>query len=132
VLTTVAALAVPAAPGHAGDASGRALLQDAEKPKKHVEADAVYFGDAAEWKKPAVVDADAVFREIDEYKQILEEKLESSDPKYGVLMSKASRRFSAAVRAAAKEGEYDLVARVGSVHGVDSVPVITQDVIRKL
>ncbi len=36
------------------------------------------------------------------------------------------------IRAAAKDGGYDLVAKTGAVQGVDNVPVITQDVIKKL
>lgn len=105
---------------------------DQEAPKKSVDAEAVYFGDAREWAKPAEVDADAVYAQIEEYKRIVEEKIESSDPKYGVLMTKARKRFLAALRAVAKDAGYDLIARVGSVKGVESVPVVTQDVIAKL
>lgn len=103
-----------------------------EAPRKTVDADAVFFGDAREWSKPAEVDADAVYAQIEEYKRIVEEKIDPSDPKYGVLMSKARKRFLAAVRTVAKDGGYDLVARLGSVQGVAGVPNLTQDVIGKL
>ena len=103
-----------------------------ETPRKTVEADAVFFGDAREWSKPAEVDADAVYAQIEEYKRIVEDKIDPSDPKYGVLMSKARKRFLHAVRTVARDGGYDLVARVGSVQGVENVPNITQDVIGKL
>ncbi len=104
-----------------------------EKPKRSVEAADVYYGDpASEWSKPAEVDADAVFAEIEEFKRIRDEKIEPGDAKYDLLLSKATRRFKAAVRAAAKDGGYDLVAKIGSVKGCDSVPAITQTVISKL
>jgi Skp family chaperone for outer membrane proteins len=103
-----------------------------EEKRKWVDSDGVYYGDAREWEKPAQVDADAVYKEIEEYKTILEEKLEPKDARYGILMSKASRKFLAAVRSAAKAKNYDLVARIGAVHGVDNVPTITRDVIQAL
>lgn len=106
--------------------------KDKEAPKKSVDPDGVVCGDARNWAKPAELDMDAVYREIAEYKEILEKKIEPSDAKYGVLMTKARTRFLDAVRAAAKDGGYDLVAKTGSVKGVENVPVITQDVIKKL
>jgi hypothetical protein len=102
------------------------------EPKKSVDPEAVFYGDARDWKKPAEVDASLVYAEIAEYKQIREEKLQASDARYGVLLSKANKRFKCAVRKAAKDGEYDLVAKIGSVKGVDSVPAITSAVIGKL
>ena len=103
-----------------------------EKPKKSVEAGCVYVGDCRKWEKPAEVDADRVYAKIDEYKEIVEKGLKPGDPKYELLLSKASRRFVCAVKKCAKDGGYDLVARVGSVKGVDSVPDITSDVIANL
>jgi Skp family chaperone for outer membrane proteins len=47
-------------------------------------------------------------------------------------MEKASRRFTGAVRKAARAGRYDLVAKLGSVENVADVPDITQDVIDRL
>jgi len=111
--------------------SGRALAAE-EKPKKSVDAADVYFGDAKTWDKPAEVDANQVYAKIEEYKQILDDGLKPGDAKYELLLSKASKRFSRAVKKAAKDGGYDLVARLGSVKGVDSVPNITSDVIAKL
>jgi len=122
-----------------GPARGVALAEDTkeekkepEKPKKSVAADAVYFGDSREWSKPAEVDPDQVYAKIDEYKEILDKGLKAGDPKYELLMCKASKRFTCAVKKAAKEGTYDLVAKLGAVKGVDSVPDITSDVIAKL
>ncbi len=129
LVLVVGAFAVPAGPS----ACGVALAGDEpEKPKKSVDAADVYLGDARKWDKPAEVDADKVYAKIDEYKEIVEKGLKPDDPKYEILMSKASKRFTCAVKKAAKDGSYDLVARVGAVKGVDSVPDITSDAIAKL
>lgn len=126
------ALAAVAAVAVASADPTPAAADEGAKERKCVDADAVYFGDARNWSKPAEVDMDAVFREIAEYKEIVEKKLDPSDPKYGVLLTKARTRFRDAVRAAAKDGGYDLVAKVGAVKGCQNVPVITADVIKKL
>jgi hypothetical protein len=102
-------------------------VKKAKKPK--VDASAVYFGNASAFHKPAEVDTNAVWAEISEYKKILEDDLEAGSARYELLMEKASRRFSDAVRKAARSGGYDLVARSGSVENVADVPDITQDVI---
>ena len=104
----------------------------AEKPKKSVDAASVYVGDAAKWEKPAEVDANKVYAKIDEYKEIVDKGLKPDDPKYELLMCKASKRFRCAVKKAAKDGSYDLVAKIGAVRGVDGVPDITSTAIDKL
>lgn len=134
IATLVLAFCAGGIAGPAGSGgSGVALAgEEAEKPKKTVEAADVYVGDARKWDKPAEVDADKVYAKIDEYKEIVEKGLKPDDPKYEILMSKASKRFTCAVKKAAKDGGYDLVARIGAVKGVDSVPDITSDAIAKL
>ncbi len=130
---SAAILLLPLAPPAPARADEPVEAGDVEKkPKPSVEASAVYYGDAAHWKKPAEVDADAVYAEIPEYKQILAEGLGPDDAKYQLLMNKASRRFVAAVKKAARAGKYDLVARKGAVENVDDVPDITDAVIQKL
>jgi hypothetical protein len=114
----------------ADDTSGE--KKEPEKPKKSVAAADVYFGDARDWSKPAEVDADQVYAKIDEYKEILDKGLKPGDAKYDLLLCKASKRFTCAVKKAAKDGTYDLVAKLGAVKGVDSVPDVTSDVIAKL
>ncbi len=107
-------------------------VEEAEEEKPSVAPESVYVGNATNFSKPAAVDADSVYAQIPEYKRIVDEGLEAGTPQYDLLLSKASRRFFKALRAAQKDGGYDLVARVGAVSGVDSVPDITQDVIAKL
>lgn len=135
-IALLAGLSFGFAPAHDALANGLgdagAGEEKAPEVKKSVDAADVYYGDAREWSKPAEVDAALVYAEIEEYKQIQDEKLEASDARYGVLMSKATKKFKCAVRKAAKDGEYDLVAKIGAVKGVDSVPTITAAVIGKL
>ncbi len=109
-----------------------AAWADEEQEKKNVNAADVYYGDAKNWQKPAEVDADQVYGKIDEYKEIVDGGLKPGDAKYEILMAKASKRFTAAVKKTAKDGGYDLVARLGGVKGVESVPNVTADVIANL
>ena len=118
--------------GSAQSSSRGIALAGDEKEKKSVDAADVYYGDARKWDTPAEVDPDKVYAQIDEYKEILEKGLKPDDPKYEILMCKASKRFSCAVKKTAKELGYDLVAKIGAVKGVASVPDITSDVIAKL
>ena len=114
-----------------GGSAGVALAGE-EKPKKSVDQGDVYVGDAKKWEKPAEVDADKVYAKIDEYKEILNNGLKPGDAKYEILIGKASKRFCAAVKKAAKDGGYDLVAKLGSVKGVDAVANLTADAIADL
>jgi hypothetical protein len=137
LVIAVAALsaAAPALCTRLDIASGVAFAGDdaaAEKPKKSVDAASVYVGDAAKWEKPAEVDADKIYAKIDEYKEIVDKGLKPDDPKYELLMCKASKRFRCALKKAAKDGSYDLVAKIGAVKGVSGVPDITSTAIEKL
>ena len=136
-LMSVAGLAASVAGGCAsitGAAPGDAAFagDDKEKAKKSVEPADVYVGDSKKWDKPAEVDADKIYAKIDEYKQVLDDGLKPGDAKYEILMSKATKRFCGAVKKAAKDGGYDLVAKIGSVKGVATPPDITADAIKAL
>lgn len=112
-----------------------AVAEEKETPeakKPRVDADAVYYGRTTGFKSPAEVDVDAVYAAIPEYRKLLEKELEPEDAEYVLLMTKASRRFKKAVRAAARALQHDLVARIGSVENVDDVPDISQEVIDRL
>lgn len=131
-LAVVGAEAVaPAGPGAAsGVAHADEPAKKTEKPK--VDPASVFYGNARSFHKPAEVDTNSVWAEIEEYKKILEDDIEPGSARYELLMEKASRRFSTAVRKAARAGKYDLVAKTGSVENVADVPDITQDVIDRL
>jgi hypothetical protein len=133
VLAIVASCCATGVPDAGGASRGTAFAGDPpEKPKKSVDPADVYYGDATKWEKPAEVDADKVYANIDEYKEIIDKGLKPGDAKYEILMCKASKKFSKAVKKTAKDAGYDLVARKGSVKGVESVPDITSDVVSNL
>lgn len=102
------------------------------KPRPTVNPSDVYFGDGRAFRKPAEVDADLVYAEISAYKEIRDQKLKAGTPRYQLLLSKASRAFTRAVRKAAKKHGYDLVAKPGSVKGAKEIADITQHVIDAL
>jgi hypothetical protein len=98
-----------------------------------VDAAKVYLGQAATCKAPSVVDADRVYRAIPEYKRIVEKKLTEKDAEYSLLLLKATKKFRAAVEAAAADGSYDLVAAVGAVKWEGhTVPDLTDAAVRKI
>lgn len=80
-----------------------------------VDVSAVYVGNPRLFKKPCAVDSDRIYKSIPEYREILEKNLTDRDVRYHFLLKKASDKFSRAVRALAKDLDYDLVASVGAV-----------------
>lgn len=80
-----------------------------------VDATRVYLGNARLFQSPCHVDSDAVYRQIPEYREILEKGLTDRDVQYHFLMKKAAKKFSDAVKAVARDGGHDLVAEQGTV-----------------
>jgi hypothetical protein len=96
-----------------------------------VDSDGIYYGEGAHPKAPAVTCADDVWAEIPEYKQIEEEGLEEDDPKYHLLMAKATERFQKAIEKVAKRDELDMIGEVGSIKATadKEIPDVTKDLI---
>ncbi len=96
------------------------------------EAD-IYLGNPDDFKKPAVVDVDAVYARIPEYRQIVEKNLDSSSARYLYLLRAASERFRKALDKCARSRGYDLIGGLGSIE-IDkkTVPNITSLVMRAL
>ena len=93
----------------------------------------VYYGKVAGCKAPAVVDSARVYRNIPEYRKILDQKLTSKDAEYSILMVNATRKFRAAVGAAATDAARDLVGNVGSVTWEGhEIPDLTDATLKKL
>lgn len=103
------------------------------KPKITVDEAAIYYGDPTDFRKPAVVDVDRVYMSIPEYKEIIDEDLDKSKPRYLMLMRAASKKFRTALKKAAKAKKYDLIGGLGSItiEG-KTVPECTDLVIDKL
>lgn len=94
----------------------------------------VYLGNARLFKRPCHVSADRIYRKIPEYQEILQKKLTDDDPKYHLLMKKASQRFNEAVKQMARDLDHDLVAEDGAIkkdkEEAKSIPDRTDEVIR--
>jgi len=98
-----------------------------------VDADGVYLGQGKHPRQPAQISADQVWAEIPEYKQILDEKLTDDDPKYHLLLRKATARFERALKKASERDGYDMIAEVGAIDRTSDdaaeIPDITSDLI---
>jgi len=74
-----------------------------------------------------------VFQAIPEYRKILAEKLTEKDARYSILMLRATKKFKAAVEAAAGAEGCDLVGNLGSVTWKGHViPDVTETTLLKL
>ena len=82
---------------------------------KCVDEGRVYLGNARLFKAPAHIDSNRVYRQIPEYREILEKGLTDRDVHYHVLMKKVAARFAEAVKAMARTHKHDLVAEVGAI-----------------
>ena len=103
------------------------------KPKVTIDESAIYYGNPADFRKPAVVDVDRVYMSIPEYKEIIDRELDRSKPRYLMLMRTASKKFRAALKKAAKAKKYDLIGGLGSISiEGKTVPECTDTVISKL
>ena len=92
----------------------------------------IYYGKSDGAKKPAEIIASDVFNEIAEYKKIKEKGLTKDDAEYWVLLNKANDKFNKAVKKAAEDGKYDVVAEKGK-QKFDSTPAdLTKKVIEAL
>ena len=101
-----------------------------------LDASRPYLGRAALVMKPAVVRIDAVYGHVSEYQDILRERLGDSQPRYHLLMRKASQRFGEAVAAMARALGHDYVCEAGTIEvsrdGVAPPPDRTDEVIARL
>ena len=61
-----------------------------------VDATRVYLGNARLFHTPCHVDSDAIYRQIPEYREILEKGLTDRDVQYHFLMKKAAQKFAEA------------------------------------
>ena len=96
----------------------------------------VYSGNPRLFQRPAVVSCDRVYTRIPEYQEILRRGLTDKDPRYHLLMKRATARFSAALKKMARKHNHDLVAERGAMRKqnpkASDIPDRTDDVIRAL
>ena len=106
----------------------------ADEPKHDftvVDSASIYYGTKKHPKTPAQCDADSVWSEIPEYKTIIDDELGPDDPKYHLLLKRATKRFQRALKKLAKRDDYDVIGEVGAIkaNGKKSVPTVTSDLI---
>jgi hypothetical protein len=102
-------------------------------PRVTVNEGDIFLGNSSEFSKPAVVDVDAVYARIPEYREIVEKNLNDSDPRYLILLRTASDRFRSAIDKVADSRGYDLIGGIGSISIEGrTVPNITSLVVRAL
>jgi hypothetical protein len=99
----------------AGASRARAFADEKGPTYRVDDVSLVYLGNPRQFKKPAEVSADRVYRAIPEYKEILDKNLTDKDVRYHFLMKKASEKFSKSVDALGRDFSYDLVAGKGAV-----------------
>ena len=94
---------------------------------------AIYFGRSKRPKTPCVCRADDVWAAIPEYKKILDEELTDSDPRYHLLLKRATKRFQSALKKLAKRDGHDVIGEVGSVKAVGkkkkTIPIATKSLV---
>jgi len=97
-----------------------------------VDPDGVYLGVGDHPRSPGVMRADDVWRAIPEYKQIIADELTEEDPKYHLLMLKATERFNRALKTLAKRDAHDMLGEVGAIvaTGGGPIPDVTAEMIR--
>lgn len=135
-LALAAMVAVPIAMPKTATAAEEPQRESSLGDYKVKDRSKVYYGNARMFKKPAVIDCDRVYRQIPEYKKILEKGLTDRDAKYHLLMKKASQRFAEAVKQMARDMDHDLVACSSAIEkareGAKDLPDRTDEVIRNI
>lgn len=88
---------------------------------KVVDSEGIYYGEGEHPKAPAVISADEVWDAIPEYRKIVDQDLSEDDPKYHLLMKRATERFQKALGKIAKRESYDMIGEVGSIESAGDV-----------
>lgn len=110
----------------------RSAAAEDEAAFEVVDTDGIYLGTGKNPKAPGVMVADDVWKEIPEYKKILDDDLTEDDPEYHLLMLKATERFNKALKALAKRDSYDMLGEIGSIKSTNGakVPDVTKEMIK--
>ncbi len=123
-------LLVTAGAAYAGVESAGVGDYSCSDPKK------VYFGNHRLFRRPCTVSCDRIYQRIPEYQEILRRGLTDKDPKYHLLMKKATKRFSGAIKKMAQDKNHDLVAETGAVRRnkkkAPAIPDRTADALQAL
>jgi hypothetical protein len=118
--------------GLAGGIDPVAAEDSEEAAFEVVDTDGIYLGTGKNPKTPGVLVADDVWKEIPEYKKILDDDLTEDDPEYHLLMLKATERFNKALKALAKRDSHDMLGEVGSIRATNGakIPDVTKELVK--
>lgn len=75
----------------------------------------IYHGNCNNFTSPACLSLKRVFREIPEYRIILQKRLTCDKPRYWILLNAANEVFRKVVKGVASEHKYDLIGEQGSI-----------------
>ena len=106
------------------------LVQAEAIEKDQIDASQIYFGSPLSFENPAEVDVEAVIAATPEYQEIQKRKLDQGTGKYWILRGQASNRALRAISDAAEDSDYDLIAEMGYLGGLD--PQVACDDITEL
>ncbi len=95
----------------------------------------IYYGTASEFSQPAEIDYKRLIQATPEYQEVKDENIERGTGKYWILLSRASNRVVNVVSEVGESSDYDLIAALGYLGGLDpSIPAedITETVLEAL
>lgn len=110
----------------AGNAAGAYSI-----PAEQVDEQQIYYGNAANFEKPATVDYTAIVKATPEYEEIKKKRIESGSAKYWILMSSASGHAVKLISEVGQESDHDLIVSIGYL-GKITPPVPAEDVTKKV
>lgn len=113
--------------------SGAATAGGEEGVKAVVVESEIYWGDPADLSRPAMVDVDAVYAAIPEYREILDRGMDDSDPRYLFLLRAAGVKFRTALERVARQSGLTVIGGLDSIRIEGrEIPIVTDAVIRNL
>ncbi|HOJ32733.1 MAG TPA: hypothetical protein PKY35_03575 [Candidatus Hydrogenedentes bacterium] len=101
------------------------LSEGASVPPEQRDLKKIYWGNPDSFNKPGQVSILDVVRSTPEFKTVEKEKVERGTGRYWILMEQASHRSILAITSFARQSDYDLIARLGYLNGLN--PPITAD-----
>lgn len=101
------------------------LSEGASVPPEQRDLKKIYWGDPESFDKPGEVSILDLVHSTPEFKKVEKEKVERGTGRYWILIEQASHRSIRAITSFAQQSDYDLIARLGYLNGLN--PPITAD-----
>jgi len=104
-------------------------------PVDKVNAQKVFYGQAAGFEKPGDVDYERIIKSTPEYQEVVRKKIEPGTGRYWILLSQASDRAVRVISEVGQQSGYDFIAAQGYLGSLEPpIPTenITQLIVDKL